>query len=80
MSNESRYFMNYMRRFKRTEDIDLKFAFFMRKVDRMVFDRIGYDLLDLPDEMYHDMFTKGYSHEQVANVVINNYNNYFVYS
>ena len=71
------YIQSYINQCCFTNEIpDQNFINFMNVVELKVKNKIDFYLLDLPDEMYRDMFDEGYTSEQVANLVIKNFLTY----
>lgn len=75
ITKNSRYTQRYILHTNFTEGVDLKFGIFMNKVSKYVYKKLKLDLLDLPDEMYHDMYSDKWSARDVSNLVVDNFLN-----
>lgn len=58
--------------------MDSKFYIWKTTVENIVYEKIGYTLDDLPDELYRDNFDNGSTAEYMAEKVIKNFNDGFV--
>lgn len=69
-----RYSHYYIQNCKNHQDIpNIKFAKWMDKIENIIHKKLNLTLLDLPDEMYYDMFENNYTFEAVANNILKEY-------
>lgn len=52
------------------------FSTWMQIVNQIVIQNIGFSIYDLPDQYYADSFEAGMNEHDMAQVVINDWNNY----
>lgn len=65
------YSAHYLKQCKKHQrEVDVDFVQWVNFVETQVIETLGYNLNDLPDEMYFESFEKGMSSNDMANYVI----------
>ena len=71
------YSERYIRMNNRT-NLDIDFLNWMTEVENYVYSQINLSLDDLPDELYRINFDQGTTPEEMAKVVLDNFNHTYV--
>lgn len=74
-SNYSTYYLG--RKQKNNEEVDEEFIKWIDKVEKIVFDKLNFRLLDLPDEEYVINYEKKMMPQKMAQIIITNFVNEF---
>lgn len=73
-------FVDYRKSMKTVPDKQTKqFSVWLKQVEKNVFDRLGYKLLDLPDEPYMVWFENGRHVNEVVDDIVNSFNDMYLF-